>query len=65
MCIGVPLVEEQEEELATLINAIDQNKAGESSLDEILQRKAVKVEDKCSSLYGTLKGRKHHFSKII
>ena len=36
MCIGVPLVEEQEEELATLINAIDQNKAGESSLDEIL-----------------------------
>ena len=36
MCIGVPLVEEQEEELATLNNAIDQNKAGESSLNEIL-----------------------------
>ena len=34
--VGVPLVEEQEEELATLINAIDQHKIGESSLNEIL-----------------------------
>ena len=63
ICVGVPLVEEQEGELATLINAIRLVKAPSMKFYQ-KQRKVVKVGDKCSSLYGTLKGRKQHFSKI-
>ena len=34
--VGIPLTEEQEEELATLINTVDESKAGESALNEIV-----------------------------
>ena len=59
--VGVPLVEEQEV-LATLINA---HKIGENSMKFYQKlRRVVKAGDKCSSLCGIRKRRKHHFSKI-
>ena len=44
--IGIALVEEQEEELATLINTIDQSKGNVNTLNELLSEaeKVVKAE---------------------